>query len=51
MNESRSACSEDSASIVVEESDEDLIQANAERDFAKKAKMLPTTFVIKARKL
>ncbi|WNQ10772.1 class I SAM-dependent methyltransferase [Paenibacillus aurantius] len=37
---------------MIEESDEELMQSrNADSDFAKKAKMLPVTFVIKARKL
>lgn len=36
---------------LVEESDEDIISQSKEDDFAKKAKMLPVTFVIKARKL
>ena len=36
---------------MIEESDEDMIEADKESDFAKKAKMLPVTFVIKARKL
>ncbi|KOR89469.1 class I SAM-dependent methyltransferase [Paenibacillus solani] len=37
---------------MIEESDEDIIQSrNDDSDFAKKAKMLPVTFVIKARKL
>ena len=36
---------------MVEESDEDLIQLNKNSKFAEKAKMLPVTFVIKARKL
>ncbi|MFF2015334.1 class I SAM-dependent methyltransferase [Paenibacillus sp. NPDC058177] len=36
---------------MIEESDEDLLQSHDENsDFAKKAKMLPVTFVIKARK-
>ena len=36
---------------LIEESDEDRICADGENDFSKKAKMLPVTFVIKARKL
>ena len=36
---------------MLEESDEDMIEANKESEFSKKAKMLPVTFVIKARKL
>jgi SAM-dependent methyltransferase len=37
---------------MVEESDDDIIQSRGEsNDYAKKAKMLPVTFVIKARKL
>ncbi|QAA30469.1 helix-turn-helix domain-containing protein [Clostridium manihotivorum] len=36
---------------MVEESDDDIIQLYKDSDFAKKAKMLPVTFVIKARKL
>ncbi len=36
---------------MIEESDDDIIQSNKDSDFAKKAKMLPVTFVIKARKL
>lgn len=36
---------------MIEESDEDMIEADKESDFAKKARMLPVTFVIKARKL
>ena len=36
---------------MIEESDDDIIQLNNDSDFAKKAKMLPVTFVIKARKL
>jgi len=35
---------------LIEESDEDMI-LSGESDFANKAKMLPVTFVIKARKL
>lgn len=35
---------------LVEQSDEDMIQGD-NSDFAKKAKMLPVTFVVKARKL
>lgn len=37
---------------MIEESDDDIIQSwNADNEFANKAKMLPVTFVIKARKL
>ena len=36
---------------MVEESDEDIIKLYKNSDFAEKAKMLPVTFVIKARKL
>jgi SAM-dependent methyltransferase len=36
---------------MIEESDDEFIQLYKDSDFAKKAKMLPTTFVIKARKL
>jgi len=36
---------------MIEESDDDIIQLDKDSDFAKKAKMLPVTFVIKARKL
>ncbi|MDS0528366.1 hypothetical protein NNC19_22005 [Clostridium sp. SHJSY1] len=36
---------------MIEESDDDIIQLYKDRDFAEKAKMLPVTFVIKARKL
>ncbi|GKX68501.1 helix-turn-helix domain-containing protein [Inconstantimicrobium mannanitabidum] len=36
---------------MIEESDDDIIQLYKDSDFAKKAKMLPVTFVIKARKL
>jgi AraC-like DNA-binding protein/SAM-dependent methyltransferase len=36
---------------MIEESDDDIIRSYKESDFAKKAKMLPVTFVIKARKL
>jgi SAM-dependent methyltransferase len=36
---------------MIEESDEEIIQSYKDNDFAKKAKMLPVTFVIKARKL
>lgn len=36
---------------MIEESDEDIIKLQKDSDFAKKAKMLPVTFVIKARKL
>jgi len=36
---------------LVEESDEDIIRQSDKGDFANKAKMLPVTFVIKARKL
>lgn len=36
---------------MVEESDEDILSHNEDSEFAKKAKMLPVTFVIKARKL
>ena len=36
---------------MIEESDNDIIQLDENNDFAKKAKMLPVTFVIKARKL
>ncbi|WP_033168629.1 helix-turn-helix domain-containing protein [Clostridium sp. KNHs205] len=36
---------------MVEESDNEIIQLYKDSDFAKKAKMLPVTFVIKARKL
>lgn len=35
---------------MIEESDSDLIEAQKDNDFARKAKMLPVTFVIKARK-
>jgi AraC-like DNA-binding protein/SAM-dependent methyltransferase len=35
---------------MIEESDDEIIQLHKESDFAKKAKMLPVTFVIKARK-
>lgn len=35
---------------MIEESDEDIIKRQLENDFAKKAKMLPVTFVIKAKK-
>lgn len=35
---------------MIEESDDDIIKAQPENNFAKKAKMLPVTFVIKARK-
>jgi hypothetical protein len=34
-----------------EASDDEIIQLYKESDFTKKAKMLPVTFVIKARKL
>lgn len=37
---------------MIEQSDDELMQSRDDRsDFAKKAKMLPVTFVIKARKL
>jgi AraC-like DNA-binding protein/SAM-dependent methyltransferase len=36
---------------MIEESDEEIMQMHKESEFAKKAKMLPVTFVIKARKL
>jgi len=36
---------------MIEESDQDIIKLQKDSDFAKKAKMLPVTFVIKARKL
>lgn len=36
---------------MIEESDDEMLQSQKESDFAKKAKMLPVTFVIKARKL
>ncbi|WP_041703011.1 helix-turn-helix domain-containing protein [Lachnoclostridium phytofermentans] len=36
---------------MIEESDDEIIQLKKDSDFAKKAKMLPVTFVIKARKL
>lgn len=36
---------------MIEESDDDIIRLYKDGDFAKKAKMLPVTFVIKARKL
>ena len=36
---------------LIEESDDDMIQMRSNSDFVKKAKMLPVTFVIKARKL
>lgn len=36
---------------MIEESDDDIIQLYKDSDYAKKAKMLPVTFVIKARKL
>ncbi|GIO35517.1 hypothetical protein J41TS12_03780 [Paenibacillus antibioticophila] len=36
---------------MIEESDEEIIQAQGENEFSKKAKMLPVTFVIKARRL
>lgn len=36
---------------MIEESDDDIIRSYKESDYAKKAKMLPVTFVIKARKL
>lgn len=35
---------------MIEESDNDIIKSQPDNDFAKKAKMLPVTFVIKARK-
>jgi len=35
---------------MIEESDDEIVQKN-NSDFARKAKMLPVTFVIKARKL
>lgn len=35
---------------MVEQSDDDMIQSQGDSDFAKKASMLPVTFVIKARK-
>ncbi len=35
---------------MIEESDDEIIQSNKDSDFAKKAKMLPVTFVIKAKK-
>ena len=36
---------------MIEESDDEILQLYKDSDFAKKAKMLPVTFVIKARKL
>ncbi len=36
---------------MIEESDSELLQLSQDNDFAQKAKMLPVTFVIKARKL
>lgn len=36
---------------MIEESDDEIMQSRANSDFAKKAKMLPVTFVFKARKL
>ena len=36
---------------MIEENDDEFLQANGDSEFAKKAKMLPVTFVIKARKL
>lgn len=36
---------------LIEETDEDIIKQSPKSDFATKAKMLPVTFVIKARKL
>lgn len=36
---------------MIEETDEDIINAYGEDDFSNKAKMLPVTFIIKARKL
>jgi len=36
---------------MIEESDDAMIQSHKDSDFAKKAQMLPVTFVIKARKL
>lgn len=36
---------------MIEESDDEILQLHKESDYAKKAKMLPVTFVIKARKL
>ncbi len=36
---------------MIEESDDEIIQLHKDSEFAKKAKMLPVTFVIKARKL
>lgn len=36
---------------MIEESDEEMIAAQGENEFSKKAKMLPVTFVIKARKI
>lgn len=36
---------------MIEETDEDLLNANKPDDFSKKAEKLPVTFVIKARKL
>jgi hypothetical protein len=36
---------------MIEESDDEIIQLYKDSNFAKKAKMLPVTFVIKARKL
>lgn len=36
---------------LIEESDDDMIQMRSNSEFVKKAKMLPVTFVIKARKL
>ncbi|WP_370636417.1 hypothetical protein [Cohnella sp. CFH 77786] len=35
---------------MIEESDDEMIQSRANSTFAKKAKMLPVTFVVKARK-
>lgn len=36
---------------MIEESDDEIIQSRSDSDFAKKAKMLPVTFVVKSRKL
>ena len=36
---------------MIEESDDEIIQLYKDSDFAKKAKILPVTFVIKARRL
>ena len=36
---------------LIEESDDEMIQLRGDNAFAKKAKMLPVTFIIKERKL